>query len=369
MSPPRLASLLDPPAYPAEGYAPLADRLKGLLATRSDVVFVQAEAIVALEAAATSLARPGMTAVNIVTSPYGAWFDAWLRRGGAAVRDVAADPGQPIGLDAVKEACARLPAIDLVAVVHAESANGALNPLAGIAALARSRDALLVVDAVASFGGHPLDVDALGIDVAVIGPQKALGGSSGVSVAAVSARAWAHMAKVPRQAPSTLALLDLKQGWLDRGRQRLPGMPSPLEFWSLEAAVDRVEAEGLARCIARHGRAAAASRAGLRALGVTPWVADDAAASALVTAAPVPEGLRAAALIAEAAAFGATLGPGFGDIADRLVRLDHTGTRASFANVLANVVGYGAAIARLGGRADPGAAAAAVVAAYSGESV
>ena len=83
------------------------------------------------------------------------------------------------------------PAINLVALVHAESASGILNPLARDRATRRARGALVVVDAVASFGGHALDVDALGIDIAVIGPQKALGGSSGVSAISVSQRAWA----------------------------------------------------------------------------------------------------------------------------------------------------------------------------------
>ena len=70
---------------------------------------------------------------------------------------------------------AALPSLDLVAAVHAETSSGILNPLPEIAALAKARGALLVVDAVASFGGHALDVDGLGIDVCVTGPQKAMG--------------------------------------------------------------------------------------------------------------------------------------------------------------------------------------------------
>jgi aspartate aminotransferase-like enzyme len=49
-------------------------------------------------------------------------------------------------------------------------------------------------DAVASVGGHTLDMDALGIDLMVIGAQKALAGPPRVSVVVVSERAWAHIA-------------------------------------------------------------------------------------------------------------------------------------------------------------------------------
>ena len=73
------------PSYPAERYAVLADRIGGILRSRNDILLVQAEAVVALEAAAVSLARPGLTALNIITSSYGGWFGQWLRRGGAAV--------------------------------------------------------------------------------------------------------------------------------------------------------------------------------------------------------------------------------------------------------------------------------------------
>lgn len=364
MSLPFFKLPLDVPNYPADRYAPLADRLRRLLATKSDLVFIQAEALLALEASAISLARPGVSALNIVTSPYGAYFGAWLRRGGAAVEEITAAPGQPITLDAVNAALAPGKSLDIVALVHGEGANGALNPLAGIAARARGRDALVVVDAVASFGAHPLDVDALGIDIAVIGPQKALAGPAGLSAVTVSGRAWAHIAKTADFAPSSLSLAEIKSAWLEAGRGALPGTPSALEFWALEAAIDRVEAEGLASVITRHARAARAARAGLRGLGIAPWIADDAAASHLVTSAPVPPGLDANRIIAEAAEHGVALGKGFGDIEGKLVRLDHTGPRAGFTSVMASVTAYGKAVGKLGGKADVGAGAAAVASAY-----
>lgn len=359
---PPFNPLLNPPAYPAERYAPLADRLKRLLKTGNDLVFVQGEAIIALEAAAVSLSRPGMIAVNIVTSPYGGYFGQWLERGGATVTEIVAEAGKPIRVDAVRAALAVLPRVDLVAIVHAETSSGILNPLPEIAALAKAHGALLVVDAVASFGGHALDVDALGIDVCVTGPQKAIGGPAGLSMLSVSDRAWGTMAS--GQAPSTLSLLDLKRNWLAQGRGAVPGMPSALEFWSLEAALDAVEAEGLDNRLARHALAAKATRAGLVAMGLQPWIDDDRESSTLATAAPVPSGIDGDALIAHAAALGVTLSPGFGAVRGQLVRLDHTGVRAAFPPVVATVVGYGAALARLGHPVDIGAAAAAIAAAY-----
>ncbi|APR38368.1 pyridoxal-phosphate-dependent aminotransferase family protein [Paraburkholderia sp. SOS3] len=357
--------LLDPPRYPAERFAPLADRAKRLLGTTADLVFIQSDAMLALQTAAASIARPGTTAVNIVTSPYGVWFGTWLRRGGMKVRDVKAGPGQPVDIDAVVACVEALPSVDVVACVHAESSNGVLNPLPQIAALARSHDAFCVVDAVASVGGHALEFDAWGIDIAVASAQKALSGPAGVSFVAVSQRAWRRVVQTPDEAPSILSLWDLKRNWLERGRGALPGTPATLEFWALEAAFDRVDAQGIDALIARHARATRATRMGLRALGVVPPVARDDAASALITAAPVPEGVDVAAMLAHAADKGVELTRGFGDTGANIVRLNHTGVRAAFEAVLANVVAYGSALDEQRFAVDVGGAAQAVREAYS----
>ncbi|EJB02011.1 serine-pyruvate aminotransferase/archaeal aspartate aminotransferase [Rhizobium leguminosarum bv. trifolii WSM597] len=350
-------------SYPAERYGVLADRIGGILMSRNDILLVQAEAVVALEAVAVSLARPGLSALNIVTSLYGGWFGQWLRRRGAVVQDIVAEPGLPIEIEAVARALDAGPHIDVLAVVHAESASGILNPLPEILALARARGIATVVDAVASVGGHRLDVDDLGIDIAVIGPQKALGGPAGVSALSVSRRAWELILRDGAPRDSILSLADLR-AWVDSGRRGLPGTPAPLEFFALEAALDRIEAEGLENIVTRHALAASATRAGLTALGASVWV-PAAKASNLVTAVPVPEGLAPPALIAAAGRLGVELTEGVGTAPARLMRLNHTGPRATFQAVLSNVVAYGAALRRAGHTCDIAAAAEAICEVYS----
>ena len=351
------SALIGLPAYPASGYAPLADRFKTLMQTKSDVVFVQAEAIVTLEASAASLGRQGLVALNIVTSPYGTYYGEWLRRAGAEVHELVASEGKPVTVAEVSQALDALPQLDLAAVVHAETSTGILNPLPDIAALVKKRKALLVVDAVASVGGHVLDVDALGIDVCVIGPQKSLGGPAGLSIVSVSSAAWSAIERAASPSPSTLNLLDFKTGWLDKGRGAVPGMPSAQEFWSLEAALQAIEQEGLTEVIVRHERISKATRAGFQALGVRIWVQTDSEASNLATAFQVPQNIDPQAVITKASAFGAVVLPAHGSPGARLLRVDHTGARASFAPALANVVGAGLALKDLGATVNIGAAA------------
>ncbi len=335
---PHWNELLDPPDFPADRYAPLADRIANLLGTRSDIVFVQAEAVLALEAAATSLSRPGLVVLNIVTSFYGTTVGAWLRRAGAAVHHLESAPGRPISLSAVAKALDDLQRVDVVAWTHGESSTGVVNPLDDIAAIARSKGALTLVDAVASAGAHALNLNA--IDVTIIGPQKALAGPAGVSMAVCSDRAWAHMQTCATPDASLLSLTGIKRDWLDRGRSALPGTPPALEFWALDAAIARAEAEGLDHIIARHRAAALATRQALRDLGLPPWIEDDSHASHLATTIAVPAGMDADTLVKSAPAFGVKMNHAGAPMRGKLLRLDHMGRAASTETVAACMAGF-----------------------------
>ncbi|GMB79954.1 alanine--glyoxylate aminotransferase family protein [Shinella zoogloeoides] len=360
----RWNALNDAPVFPPERFGLVADRLGRILKTRNDILLFQTEAVVALEAVTASLARPGLKAINIITSPFGAWFGGWLRRGGAEVVTLVAEPARPIEAEAVTAAFEAHPDTKVVIFCHAESANGVLNPLEEIVAAAHARGIVTVVDAVASVGGHALDVDALGVDIAVIGPQKSLAGPAGVSALSVSPTAWTLITAEGGPRESTLSLLDRK-AWLDAGRGVLPGTSASLEFFALEAALDRFEAEGPDAVLARHARAARAARDGLVALGAEPWAAAGRA-SHLVTTARLPDGVDADAFLAAAAYLETDMSPGVGPGAENLVRLNHTGQRARFEAVLGNVVAYGLALQKLGFEADIAAGAAAVAGHYAG---
>jgi aspartate aminotransferase-like enzyme len=331
--------------YPVDGYARAADRLAGVLRTTNDVLLFGGEAMLALEAAATSLAAPGRRVVNVVTSPYGAWFGAWLARGGAQVAELRpADPRRAVALDEVEEAVRRHRP-QIVAVVHGEASTGVVNPIDGIARIAHEAGAIVVVDAVASIGGHPLETDDQGLDVVALGPQKAIEGPVSLSALAVSPAAWELVAPPTLGAPSALSLADLRRDWLDAGRGALPGTPDPAVFRSLDRALDALDAEGLDARIARHATAAAAARAGARDAGLELWIDRDEDASHLVTTIVVPPGVDSDDLIARVAELDDGVTAGFGDHGHRFVRVNHTGARAHATAVDASLAALGSALA------------------------
>ncbi|WP_441249751.1 pyridoxal-phosphate-dependent aminotransferase family protein [Kitasatospora sp. McL0602] len=333
-----MSQFLDLPPLGAAQFAAIEDQVAALLHTTADVIVQQGEALLPLESAIRSAAHPGSTALNIVTGPYGQTFGNWLRDCDAKVVDLAVPYDSAVSPEQVADALRAHPEIDFVSLVHAEAATGNTNPVPEIAAVVREHGALLMLDAVASVAAEPLLTDAWGIDLCVIGGQKAMGGPAGVSAVSVSARAWERITANPA-APrrSYLSLLDWKERWTDAGRRALPHAPAQLEMLALGACLDRITAEGLPATIARHRSAAAATRAGARTLGtLTPFVPDDRHAAPVATTLRTTPGLRADDLAARLDP-ALPVQPGGGPLAADMLRVNHYGPAATLPTVLATL--------------------------------
>jgi aspartate aminotransferase-like enzyme len=237
-----------------------------------------------------------------------------------------------------------------------------VNPLAEIAQVARAAGAIVVVDAVASLGADPLEIDDWGLDLTVLATQKALSGPTGASAAVVSPRAWEWLESNPA-APrnSALSLLDWKKRWIDPGRRTLPVIPHHVETRLLGAAVDHALEEGLAGVIARHAAARNACRRGLAVLALEPWIRLDSEATAVATTFRSPAGIAPAELLDAArlshlgaSALPLALAPE--PLAAKALRVTHTGWHATLIDVVAVLSAVGLGLRRLGLQADVGGA-------------
>lgn len=353
-------SLLDLPPLGAGHFAAIEDKVASLLRTRSDVVVMQGEALLPLEACIRAAAAPGSVALNVVTGPYGETFGGWLRACGAEVVTVSAPFTGAVTARQVAEALRETPSIGLVSLVHAEAATGNTNPVAEIGAVVREHGALLMLDAVASVGAEPLLTDEWGVDLCVVGAQKALAGPAGVSAVAVSPRAWERMeanARAPRG--SYLSLLDWKARWVDAGRTALPHAPAQLEMLALEASVDRVNGAGLDTAFRRHRAASAAMRAGARELpGLRPYVVRDEDAAPVATTLGADAGVDARGVVgaALAADAGVPLQAAGGALAEEMLRVNHYGRAARLDVVAASLEALAGGLRALGRDAESGPA-------------
>src|SRR5919204_507774 len=97
--------------------------------TRQEVLLMQGEAILGLEAAARSLVRPGMAVLNLVSGVFGKGMGYWLADFGAVLHEVEVPYNDSVDPADVERYLAQHPEIELVTVVHSETPSGTLNPV------------------------------------------------------------------------------------------------------------------------------------------------------------------------------------------------------------------------------------------------
>ena len=354
-SPRVLAALGSPITYDydpvfLERFRGLERKLAEIYRTQHDVVLMQGEAVLGLEAAARALTRPGHAALNLVSGVYGKWFGLWLKEYGADLHEIEVPYNESIDPADVERAFAEHPEIELVAFVHSETPSGTINPAREIGHIAKGYGALVIADVVSSLGGEELRPDEWGLDVCVAGPQKCLAGPTGMSLMTVSEEAWGAIRENP-QAPrgSFLSLLDWKERWIEGGRVAFPYTPSVSDVHGVDAACDELLELGLEESIALHHRAARACRAGVQAMGLELWARDEAICASCVTAVRAPEGVATLDLLGHIRErYGVMLSPGYGDLRERLIRLGHMGPAARSLNPVVALSAFSQGLRDLG---------------------
>ncbi len=298
-----------------------------LLLTKNDVLLMQGEAILGLEASARGLVRPGTPVLNLVSGVFGKGMGYWLKDFGAELHELEVPYNDAVDPADVERYLKEHPEIELLTVVHSETPSGTLNDVSAIGPIARAHDVMTLVDCVSSVGGIEFRTDDWHVDVAVAGAQKCLGGPPGISLMSVSEAAWERIRTNPA-APraSFLSMLDWKEQWIDG--DKFPFTPSIVDMHGIEASCDVVLDEGLGASIARHAVAARACRAGVKAMGLELWPRSEEIAAACVTAIVVPEGLTDVQVREHCRArYGVMISAGQG--AGNLVRIGHMGPTAS----------------------------------------
>ncbi len=311
-----------------EFFAETTSLLQEVYQTGYDVVIMQAEAVLGIEAAAASLIAPGDRVLNLVSGVFGKWFEGFITRFGGEVIEVAVPYNEAIDPQTVRDALNANPGIKFLSMVHSETPSGTINPVREIGSIARDFGVLTIVDTVSGLGGEAVCPETWGIDVAIAGPQKCLGGTPGLSLMAISPAAWKAMEDHPHPVRNTfLSILDWKTTWIEE--QRFPYTPSVSEIYALHSTLTQALEEGVDHMAARHQAIARACRIGVTALGLDLWAASDDIAAPCVTAVTMPAGVTDAMIRGTMRdRYGVMISPGYGELNGKLFRLGHMGMAA-----------------------------------------
>lgn len=309
--------------------------VKTLFGTKQDTFVVTSSGTGVMQAALENC-----VARRVLVTTCGAFSERWYAIAeslGLEVDRLDAGWGNAVDPEQLEDHLARHRAhYDAVTITHNETSTGVTNDVAALAAVVREEtpDTLVLVDAVSSLGGIPVQFDEWGIDVCLASVQKGLALPPGITVAATSAQALARAKKHPYRG-TYFDFLAYKE---KADEESVPSTPSIPHFYALAAQLQHiVNEEGLEARYERHRRMRELTLE--RLADVAKPAGDREHPSATVTAleSTDPERIRG-----EMKKRGYTLGGGYGQWKSNTFRIGHMGDIAledleAMLNVLAEV--------------------------------
>lgn len=307
-----------------------------------------------METVLVNLLEPGDRAVVGVNGEFGRRMADIVRRCGAELYAVEAEWGRALDPSAVEDALRKAKNPKLLAVVHAETSTGVLQPIPPLGELARRAGALLVVDCVTSLGGCEVALDAWEVDAAYSGTQKCLSCPPGLAPVSLGTRS--EEALLRRKTPVQSWYLDLTMIMNYWGKDRFYHHTAPISMlYALREALRLVEEEGLDRRFCRHRLHSRAVCAGLEAMGLELFVPEPWRLPTL-TAVRVPEGaddLRTRRALLDR--FGIEIGGGLGPLKGKIWRIGTMGYSCQPRNVILLMAALEAVLREQGLGPPPGA--------------
>lgn len=227
-----------------------------------------------------------------------------------------------------------------VTVVHSETSTGALSDIRTIAGVAREAGVAVIVDSVSGVGGAQVETSGWGLDCVISASQKALALPPGLAFATTSE----SFLRASEDVPDRGLYFDLRDYDAHARNDETPSTPAVSLIFALAHQMRTIREEGTEARWSRHenmrvamedwvGRTADSLGIGL---GI---VAREGARSPTVTVVSIPPAISAAALVAEVARRGFTIGSGYGRMRDTSFRVGHMGdhTTANLMDCLAAV--------------------------------
>jgi len=242
----------------------------------------------AMETAVANMVEPGESVLVCANGYFGLRIAEMVERYDGLLNLLKRPWGEVFSLKEIEQALDSSRA-KVVAIVHAETSTGARQPLEGLADLVHSKGGVLIVDAVTSLGGVPLQVDALDLDVVYSGTQKCLGCPPGLGPITLSARAVARLHQRRTHVKNWyLDLSGLEKYW---SSQRVYHHTAPISaIYGLHEGLRLVIEEGLEQRWERHQRNASQFWQGLANLNLECHVPRESRLPSLTTV-RIPSGV------------------------------------------------------------------------------
>ncbi|RLG43731.1 MAG: phosphoserine phosphatase SerB, partial [Thermoproteota archaeon] len=227
--------------------------------SKYDIVIMTGSSTLGMETAIKNFLRKGEKALTLVNGEFGERFAKIVEAAGAIPIRVGSWC-EEFDMREVESAMKRRD-VKLVTLVHNETSTGMVNPTEKIVKLAKKYGKVTVVDFVSAIGGDEVDIQGIGVDIAILGVQKAIGAPPGLVVLAIRKDAWKHLTD---HRGFYTDLLLYKQ-YAERGQT--PFTPAINLLYGLNEALKIIEQEGVENRAKRHKLFRNVVRRSLRKLG------------------------------------------------------------------------------------------------------
>ena len=298
--------------------------LKYVYQTQKDVLLISSSGTGAMESAVANLISAGETAIVATSGVFGDRWGKILEAYGAQAVLVKAELGHAVEPSAVEKALKDNPQAKAVFCQLTETSTGVVSDVKEFARITNKTPAILVVDAISGLAGQEIQTDAWEIDVVVAGSQKGLMTAPGLAMASVSEKAW----KVVEASKSPRFYFDWRKMKKSLPDNETPFTPPVTLVVSMAEALKQLRAEGLQNIFARHAWMAAATRAGVTALGLELFAKQPCN---VLTSIKVPDGIDGKKIVKRMREdYGVSVAGGQGTLAGKIFRLAHMGYMERF---------------------------------------
>lgn len=301
-------------------------QLRVVFGTRNEfTVPISGTGSAGMETSLVNIVEAGDKAIIGVNGVFGQRMVAVAERAGAEVIRVEAAWGEALDVTQLIDTHRANPEARVLAVVHAETSTGVLQPLDELGSYLQGTETLFLVDTVTSLGGVPVDADERGIDIAYSGTQKCLSVPPGLAPITLSERAMARVRSRDRAVQSWYLDLSLIGSYW--GGERAYHHTAPINaLYGLHEGLLAILEEGLEERFARHRSLGGRLQDGLAQRGLELLVSEPYRLPQL-TSVRIPAGVNDRAFrTALLERFGIEVGGGLGPLAGKIWRVGLMGT-------------------------------------------
>jgi alanine-glyoxylate transaminase/serine-glyoxylate transaminase/serine-pyruvate transaminase len=318
-----------------------------------------------IETAVVNALEPGDEAIVCVNGAFSERMAIIASRiHDVTIHRVEAPLGRTVDPDDVRRA-GKGRKIKFVGVCQSETSTGVITRVDGFRKVADELDALLIVDAVASLGGVPLDVDRQRIDICFSGSQKAIGAPPGM--APITVGPGVEQMLRDRKTPVQSWYFDLTMVMDFWGKDRAYHHTPPVSLiFALREALRILFEEGLDASWQRHRQNQLALIAGIEALGLDLFVPDAEDRLPTVTSVCIPEGKGDGRVRRQLLdEFGIDIAGGIGPLKGKIWRIGFMGHTSQSKYVLMFLAALEKVLLDHDFRVSPGAGVGAAVRTYA----